>query len=248
MSVRRLSASECELGADKRRDRVLLPLLAFGALMASIPGPTPGQAQAAPTGMDCADVEVVFARGTFEDPGLGEVGGPFVEELRSRLGEQTVDVHAVDYPASTDFARAAEGVLDASTHIRHLADSCPDTQVILGGYSQGAAVSAYVTSDAIPAGYPLPAGLNGPMPRVAADQVAAVALFGKPSQGIVSLMHHNAPPMTIGAPFAGKTLDLCAPADPICQFGGFDREAHSAYVTNGMIGQAADFAAQRVAS
>jgi cutinase len=46
----------------------------------------------------------VFARGTFEGPGFGEVGQPFVDALRSRLTDQTVDVHPVNYPASADFA------------------------------------------------------------------------------------------------------------------------------------------------
>ena len=41
-------------------------------------------------------------------------------------------------------------------------------------------------------------------------------------------------------------MDLCAAEDPICQAGSLNRAAHSAYVTNGMTEQAADFAAQRV--
>lgn len=240
------AAAEWNGDGSTRRTRSALRSLAIGALAAALWMPVPGQAEAATGEADCADVEVVFARGTFEAPGVGDVGRPLVEALRSRLDGQTVDVHAVNYPASVDFGRAAEGVLDAGNHIRQLADRCPGTQVVLGGYSQGAAVSAYVTSDSVPAGYALPAGLIEPLPQAVADNVAAVTLFGRPSRGIVSLMHRDAPPMTIGASYAAKTLDLCAPADPICQFGGFDRAAHSAYVSNGMVGQAADFAAERV--
>src|SRR4051812_39705474 len=56
----------------------------------------------------CPDVEVVFARGTSEAPGLGEVGEAFVEALRSRVGARSLDVYAVNYPASTDFPTAMD--------------------------------------------------------------------------------------------------------------------------------------------
>src|SRR4051812_3598949 len=62
----------------------------------------------------CPDVEVVFARGTFEPPGIGVTGQAFVDALRSRVGGKSVDVYAVNYPASLDFATAADGVIDAS--------------------------------------------------------------------------------------------------------------------------------------
>jgi cutinase len=45
-----------------------------------------------------------------------------------------------------------------------------------------------------------------------------------------------------GQLYAAKTLQLCAPGDPVCFPGGLDRSAHSAYKDNGMAEQAADFA------
>ena len=45
-----------------------------------------------------------------------------------------------------------------------------------------------------------------------------------------------------GQLYAAKTLQLCAPGDPVCFPGGLDRSAHSAYMENGMAEQAADFA------
>ena len=51
----------------------------------------------------CPDVEVVFARGTTEPPGVGGVGQAFVDSLRSQLGDRSVGLYAVDYPASRDF-------------------------------------------------------------------------------------------------------------------------------------------------
>ena len=56
----------------------------------------------------------------------------------------------------------------------------------------------------------------------------------------------NAPPITIGHLYANKTIDLCAPNDPVCSSSGFSRAAHSAYKTNGMTDQAADFAASAI--
>lgn len=232
--------------------RGLLSALAVGVLgAAALLVAAPGTASAAPSAIaagDCPDVEVVFARGTFEGPGIGKVGAPFVEALRNRLPGRTVGAYAVNYPASVDFARAVDGVADVSNHLGDMAARCPATDIVLGGYSQGAAVTAYVTSDTVPAGYALPAGLTGPLAPVVSDRVAAVALFGKPSAGIVNLLQRDAPPIAIGPAFAGKTIDLCAPEDPVCQAGSLNRGAHSAYVTNGMADQAADFAARLIAA
>jgi cutinase len=77
----------------------------FGAAEPPIGIPS---ASAAP----CPDVEVVFARGTFEPPGIGATGEAFVDSLRSQVGGKSVDVYPVNYPASLDFATAADGVVD----------------------------------------------------------------------------------------------------------------------------------------
>src|SRR5690349_19102805 len=60
----------------------------------------------------CPDVQVVYARGTFEPPGVGLTGQAFVDALRGKLPDKSVDVYPVNYPASLDFARAADGVID----------------------------------------------------------------------------------------------------------------------------------------
>lgn len=236
----------------RRRTRLLTHLLAGGVLgAAALLGTAAGPAAAAPnavTASDCADVEVVFARGTFEGPGIGKVGTPFVDALRNRLPGQSVGVYPVNYPASMDFSRVVDGVTDVSNHLNDMAARCPTTDIVLGGYSQGAAVSAYVTSDSVPAGYALPAGLAGPLAPAVSDHVAAVTLFGKPSAGVVNLLQRDAPPIAIGSAFAGRAIDLCAPEDPICQSGSLNRAAHSAYVSNGMTDQAADFAARQIAA
>ena len=194
----------------------------------------------------CPAVEVVFARGTFEGPGVGATGQAFVDALDARLPGKTVDVYGVNYPASLDFGRAADGIIDASNKIQSIAASCPATKIVLGGYSQGAAVAGYTTTDTVPAGFDLPAGITGPMPAAIASHVAAVVLFGTPDSWFLSLADHNAPPIIIGQPYAAKTLQLCATGDPVCFPGGLNRSAHSSYKDNGMADQAADFVGRQL--
>ncbi len=149
----------------------------------------------------CPDVEVVFARGSGEPPGLGSVGGPFVDALRSQIGSRSLGVYPVNYPASTDFSNTAfpmtviDGIRDAGTHIESMASNCPKTREVLGGYSQGAAVAGYVTSAAVPPGVPA-AAVPPPMPPEVANHVAAVTLFGTPSAQF--LQQYGAPLITIG--------------------------------------------------
>ncbi len=196
----------------------------------------------------CPDVELVFARGTFEPPGVGGTGQAFVDSLRSKLGDKTLEVYPVVYPASLDFQTAADGVIDASNRVRTIAAECPKTKIVLGGFSQGAAVAGYLTADSVPAGFQMPAGLTGPMPSDVADHVAAVALFGKPSSGFLQMVANTAPPITVGHLYSGKTADLCIPEDPICSPGGGDSNAHNMYPADGLTDRAADFVVQKVRS
>jgi cutinase len=194
----------------------------------------------------CPNIDVIFARGTLEPPGVGATGQAFVDALNEHLADRNIAVDPVDYPASLNFQTAADGVADAANKVTSIAANCPGTRIVLGGYSQGAAVAAYTTTDTIPDGYPLPDGITGPLPPATAGHVAAVALFGKPSSGFLDLVDRNAPPLVIGQNYAGKTIELCAPGDPVCDPGGRDRAAHSSYKTNGMADQAAEFVVNEV--
>jgi len=154
----------------------------------------------------CPDVEVVFARGTTEPPGVGHIGQTFVDTLRSRVGAKSLGVYPVNYPATTDFPTAIDGITDAGHHVESMATNCPKTRMVLGGYSQGAAVMGFVTANAVPDGADL-AQPPQPMPPEIASHVAAVTLFGKPSTQFMSII--NEPPVTIGPLYAPKTIDLC---------------------------------------
>src|SRR5215207_9398593 len=124
----------------------------------------------------CPAVQVVFARGTGEPAGIGRVGDAFVDALRPLVKGKSVAVYAVNYPATRDFLRAADGANDASLFVQNTATTCPDTRIVLGGYSQGAAVIDAITVADQPT-----LGFNQPMPANVADHVAAVTVFGNPS-------------------------------------------------------------------
>jgi len=196
----------------------------------------------------CPDVEVVFARGSGEPPGVGSVGGPFVDALRGQIGGRSLGVYPVNYQASTDFSSpdfpvsVIDGIRDAGTHIESMAANCPKTREVLGGYSQGAAVAGFVTSAAVPPGVPA-AMVPPPMPPEIANHVAAVTLFGTPSGPW--LQKYGAPVIVIGPLYQPKTLELCAPGDGICG-DGTDAIAHATYAVNGMTGQAATYAASHL--
>lgn len=220
-----------------------LTALAAGALVSSTPSPS---ASAEP----CPDVEVVFARGSGEPPGIGGIGTSFVDALRSQIGSRSLGVYAVNYPASTDFSNPSfpetvvDGIRDASGHVEAMAKNCPNTREVLGGYSQGAALAGYVTSAAVPPGVPA-AAVPAPMPADVANHVAAVTLFGTPSGDFLNKYH--APPLAIGPLYQPKTLELCAQGDPVCGSGnGNDLGPHVSYGNNGMTGQAANFASSHL--
>jgi cutinase len=219
--------------------------MAVGAALLGGPVP-PASAQ------PCPDVEVIFARGTAEPPGVGGVGQAFVDAVRSQAGSRSVGVYPVNYPASGDFsdpkafaATVVEGIRDAGAHMESTAATCPKTRMVLGGYSQGAAVAGFVTSAEVPPGVPA-ALVPTPMPLEVADHVAAVTLFGKPSEAWTG--QYGAPPIVVGPSYTAKTIQLCAAGDTICDGtpGGGPSFAHALYPVNGMVGEAATFVAGRL--
>lgn len=191
----------------------------------------------------CPDAEVVFARGTTEDPGVGPTGQAFVDSLRSRVGVRSVGVYPVDYPATTDFPTAVDGITDARAHVLATAASCPHTKMVLGGFSQGAAVMGFVTANAVPDGVS-PSDVPAPMPPDVADHVAAVALFGKPSTRFMHVI--NDPPVNVGAQYLPKTIDLCVDNDLVCDSHGTSFAVHDQYVETGMVDQGATFVANQL--
>ena len=213
--------------------RVFRSAAAF--LIATAAVAVPSVALAPVASADCPDIEVIFARGTDDTPGLGAVGGAFVSALQSKVGGRSVGSYAVNYPANYDFLAAANGANDASAHVQYMMGACPNTRLVLGGYSQGAAVMDVIAAVPIPA-----VGFDNPLPPNAPDFVAAIAVFGNPSAKLGL-------PLTMSPVWGGRAIDLCNGGDPICQTDGESVAAHrSPSYTGGLVNTAADFVAGRV--
>jgi cutinase-like protein len=192
---------------------------------------------------DCPDVQVVFARGTGEPAGVGPTGQAFVDALHSRVGTQSFGVYPVKYPASDQWATGLDGIRDAGAYVVSMAGTCPKTKMVLGGYSQGAAVMGFVTSSAVPDGVD-PATVPKPLAPEVADHVAAVVLFAMPNVRAMNFL--GEPPVVLGPAYQAKTLKVCAPEDAICS-DGLNFAAHDTYAQNAtMVNQGADFAANRL--
>jgi len=161
----------------------------------------------------CEDVYLVFTRGTFE-PGsqanLGMmVGVPFVSALRYALGSKSFGSIGVDYNngvAGYLSGGDSAGGTTMANMITQKVNSCPNTKIIAGGYSQG----AQVTHNAL-------ATLNGNV----ASHIAAVVVFGDPDKG-----------RAIRGISSDKIYTNCASADPICMGIPLPIGAHLQYGTD----------------
>lgn len=209
-------------------------MVMFAALLCVSLEPPPASAQ------PCPDVEVVFARGTDEQIGVGATGLSFIESLRLFAGARSIGVYPVNYRADSNFddRRAfahtfVEGVRDMHFRIQFMAASCPNTRIVVGGYSQGAAVAGFVAEAGNPAGLPSELALPRTLSPDVASHVAAVVLFGKPSDRF--MRDAGNPPIVIGPLFGTKTIDMCAPGDNICDGSPLARPnvLHALYPVNG---------------
>lgn len=185
----------------------------------------------------CPQAELIFARGRTEAPGAGVIGNALISALRSKT-DKDIDLYTVQYPADTEIDVGAN---DMSSRIQDMAGRCPDTRLVLGGYSLGAAVTDVVLAAPIAA-----FGFDKPLPPGMDRHIAAVALFGN---GIAWVG-----PITNFSPlYRERTIELCHGADPICNpadpntwEGNWPDHAARAYVNAGMVNQAADFIAARI--
>ncbi|WP_370494439.1 cutinase family protein [Mycobacterium sp. pR1184] len=191
-------------------------------------------APVASAGPPCPGAEVVFARGREEPPGAGLVGDAFANSLRSKT-QLPVGVYGVNYPADVD---PAKGANDMSSHVQYMAKHCPTTREVLGGYSLGAVAADLVIAVTQPS-----FGFKNPLPPGIDQHVAAVALFGNGTQRVLGPVPGFSPA------FAGKTIEECAPGDPICNGNGkavWASHLQPSYIDSGLVDQAASFAAGKL--
>jgi cutinase len=211
-------------GAHRVLSAAAAALLAAALVIAPASTPFPIAALIPAASAACSDAEVVFARGREEPPGVGAVGDALVNSLRGKT-RMSVGVYGVNYPADIS---TGSGANDMSAHVQSMARSCPNTRMVLGGYSLGAEVADLVTGGR--AGF----GFTNPLPPGTDQHIAAVALFGNGTRRLAPA-------------FAGKTIDQCAAGDPICGRGtNWPSHLQPSYIDSGLVDQAASFVAGKL--
>jgi cutinase len=185
---------------------------------------------------DCQDAEVVFARGTNEPPGLGRVGDAFVDSLRQQAAGLNIGTYGVNYAASKLQLHGGDGANDVISHVKKTISACPNTKIVLGGYSQGASVMDIV------AGVPI-GGISwgSSLPPEYVSNIAAVVTFGD----VADRAGGSLP--TMSTMLGSKAIDFCNPVDPICHAGaGNEWSGHTEGYVPVYTTQGAAFAAPKL--
>ncbi|OJD21911.1 hypothetical protein ACJ73_06748 [Blastomyces percursus] len=191
-----------------------------------LPIPSP---QEQPTGTSCAAVTIITARGTSEDPGEGRLT-TVASDIAN--GHENSERIALDYPAelfpySVSLYRgiqALTGLLNTS------ASSCPETKIVLLGYSQG----AHVIGNTLCGGAFAQRGID----QRIAKKVSAIIFMADPrhvpgKSFDVGTSTRNGllprPDSESCDEFASRMRSYCDRGDPVCD-SGFKREVHRAVV------------------
>lgn len=166
----------------------------------------------------CKAATLIFARGTTEMGNMGSVVGPgFGNALKEQLGQDKVAIQGVDYAAdaggiATEVTGGA-GTQAMVADVQKAIQKCPDTQIILSGYSQGAML------------------VHNTMSKLSADQaksIKAAVTFGDPfkTQALKNLPE-------------GSFRTFCASGDAVCG-GGSTSGSSSSASTSGHLGYGSD--------
>jgi hypothetical protein len=223
--------------------------LLVAVAMVSIVAP-PASARAA----DCPDVAMFGVAGSGQAPGFGVQVRGVTDRVSSRLATagRTISVQPVDYPA-VDLLRtlglalfdgryedsvatgAVNLVADVSAHV----ERCPDSVLVIVGYSQG----AQVVKAAGPA-LPIEARLGAVV--VLADPTSdpgqrGVFRIGTDNRGDSGWLGAEPVPDRIRA----MTIDVCATGDIVCGGGRFRFGAHANGYEGQLIDRIADIAASK---
>ncbi|KAJ5798379.1 uncharacterized protein N7503_007675 [Penicillium pulvis] len=149
----------------------------------------------------CEPLTLIFARGTDETGNMGTVVGPPLATKLQSLTDSKVTIQGVNYDASVagDSTMGEDGGSDMATLVKTALSNCPDTKVVLGGYSEGAMVVHNAASS------------------LTAAQVAAAVLFGDPLKS-----------ESVGKLSTSDVKEFCATGDPVCE-NGENVMAHLSY-------------------
>ncbi|KAJ4353113.1 hypothetical protein N0V95_003647 [Ascochyta clinopodiicola] len=175
----------------------------------------------------CKDVLFAWARGSTEIGNMGTVVGPPTSDgLKKEFGANAVATEGISY-AATIGTNAIPGGTDAASKklmqdtLNSMAQKCPDSVIVAGGYSQGAAVNHRAIEE-------LDAGVR--------DQIAGVVLYGDTQKQQDKNQIPNFP--------ADKVKIICQPGDAVCQGALVVLPAHLTYGSRADEG--VDFLVQQV--
>ncbi|PVZ08423.1 heparin lyase I family protein [Actinomycetospora cinnamomea] len=161
----------------------------------------------------CRDVTLFAVNGAGASGGetLAAVTDPLVQEVGDRLAVVSLAGPEVGASYEVDQQQAVTALAD---QVVAQLEACPASRTMLFGYSQG----AHVAGD-------LAARVGaGQEPRVPAEKVLAIGLFGDPARDPEArtvpdgATGHGVLPAREGGfgALAGRTIQVCAPEDPVC--------------------------------
>ncbi|KAJ5860912.1 uncharacterized protein N7529_008222 [Penicillium soppii] len=149
----------------------------------------------------CQELTFIFARGTGELGNMGSVVGPEVATQLKSLTSNKVTIQGVTYSADAagNAQLGANGGPIMAKLVKQALSQCPNTKVVVGGYSQGAMVVHNAASS------------------LSSGQISGAVLFGDPfkAQAVSNLSDD-------------KRKEFCATGDPVCE-NGFNVMAHLTY-------------------
>lgn len=147
----------------------------------------------------CKDIIMLFARGSTETGNMGTICGPqTANAVKAAFGADKVAVEGIEYAAalSTNFGPGGadrRGIAEMERLIAQANTDCPNSMLVVGGYSQGAALTHRAVED---------------LPQAQKDQIVAAFTFGDTQNQQDNGQIPNFPPE--------KTNVICNRGDAVC--------------------------------
>ncbi|WYZ35217.1 hypothetical protein EsH8_I_001493 [Colletotrichum jinshuiense] len=173
----------------------------------------------------CKDVIMIFARGSTETGNMGTICGPQTAN-NVKANFNSVAVEGVDYAAglatnTLPGGADPKGIAEMKRLIGKANTDCPNSMLVVGGYSQGAAVTHRAVED---------------LPQGQKDQIVAAFMFGDTQNTQDKAQIPNFP--------KDKTKIICAKGDAVCKGTLTILPAHLSY--GNQAGNMADFISQKL--
>lgn len=211
---------------------LIAPLL--GACLGADGPDTDTTDQAATT---CADVAIITARASTEQPGEGITGALVTQIINSST--QNISRASVNYPATLNNYNSSslQGINALKAQLTTEVQNCPNEKIVLAGYSQG----AHVVLDVLGGGQGGSLGTaTPPIDASISSHVTAVATFGDPRHvtnqpfdlGTATRngrFPRSAAQLQVLSGFASRIHAWCDANDTFCA-SGFSTQVHLTYL------------------